>query len=78
MTTVSSNPSPPRNEVDAVAKVQKPTSKSAAKQIKKDAAGQFVRRKSGGDKDGLHSAKPVAVTGKRDATFKGHWNSRKD
>jgi len=36
---------------------------------RRDAKSQFARQGKGGDKEGLHNAKPVDVTGKRDATF---------
>lgn len=36
--------------------------------IEKDARGQFARSQAGRKNDGVHSAKPVVVTGSEDAT----------
>ncbi|MCM2293994.1 hypothetical protein NAC44_16840 [Allorhizobium sp. BGMRC 0089] len=37
-------------------------------QAEKDARGQFAPKQSGGESDGVMSAKPVVITGSEDAT----------
>ena len=43
--------------------------KTAAREIKDDAKGQFVRSRHGADNDGVVSAEPRVITGDEDATF---------
>lgn len=38
------------------------------KRIEKDAKPQFAKKQSGGDSDGVASAKPTVITGSEDAT----------
>lgn len=39
------------------------------RQVEKDAKGQFAKTQSGGDSDGVVSAKPTVITGSQDATI---------
>ncbi|MBB4008647.1 hypothetical protein [Allorhizobium taibaishanense] len=39
------------------------------REVEKDAKGQFAKTQSGGDNDGVVSAKPQVITGSQDATI---------
>ncbi len=53
---------------DTTSKTGKRSGSTPARRVRDDAEGQFVRRRKGGDPEGLDSANPVVLSGDGDAT----------